>query len=177
MTDTPPTPPARANGVLASLPRTRPQRSSARRAAARKATADGGTGAKTRGNAGSARATKQAAASARPAKAAGKAAPAKAAPKRVARAAPKTPTAPRTPKQNARAAGTRARSAPPSAEIPVPPQGFEPEAEMDAGAAVNPPSSTELAASLLELVGDVAQSGLSSGGRLLKDVLSRLPGV
>ncbi len=101
------------DGVLANLPRTRPQRSSARRDAARKQTA----------------------VQKRPAKA-------KVAPKRV--------------------------------EDPVPRQGFETEGDPVSGP-VQPPGGVELLSSAAELAGELAKSGLSSGGRLLKDFLTRLP--
>jgi hypothetical protein len=42
---------------------------------------------------------------------------------------------------------------------------------------VQPPSRPELAASVAELLGELAQTGLATGGRLLKDALGRLPGV
>jgi hypothetical protein len=42
---------------------------------------------------------------------------------------------------------------------------------------VDPPSRPELAASVAELLGELAQNGLATGGRLLKDALGRLPGI
>jgi len=45
---------------------------------------------------------------------------------------------------------------------------------VEPGKTVQPPGSAELAASVVELIGELAQSGLTSGGRLLKDALSRL---
>ncbi|HEY7831702.1 MAG TPA: hypothetical protein VIC06_14160 [Solirubrobacteraceae bacterium] len=45
---------------------------------------------------------------------------------------------------------------------------------MDANKPVQPPGGAELAASVVELIGELAQTGLTSGGRLLKDALSRL---
>jgi hypothetical protein len=39
---------------------------------------------------------------------------------------------------------------------------------------VQPPGGTELIASAVEIVGDLAKSGLSSGERVLKSVFSRL---
>jgi len=39
---------------------------------------------------------------------------------------------------------------------------------------VQPPGSTELLASAVEIVGDLAKSGLATGERVLKDVFSRL---
>lgn len=60
---------------------------------------------------------------------------------------------------------------------PVPPQGFEAESEIEPGVPVAPPSGSELAGAVVELVGELAQAGLTGGGRLLRDALSRLPGV
>jgi hypothetical protein len=102
-----------SGGVLANLPRTRPQRTSARRDAARK----------------------QATTKKRPAK--------------------------------AKAAAKRAQD-------PVPRQGFETEGDPVSGP-VQPPGSVDLLSSAAELAGELAKSGLSSGGRLLKDFIARLP--
>ena len=41
---------------------------------------------------------------------------------------------------------------------------------------MQPPSGPELAASVAELFGELAQAGLSTGGRLVKDALRRLSG-
>jgi hypothetical protein len=60
---------------------------------------------------------------------------------------------------------------------PAPAQGFETEEEIEPGRSVQPPSGAELAGSLAELVGELAQAGLSTGGRLLKDALTRLSGT
>jgi hypothetical protein len=54
----------------------------------------------------------------------------------------------------------------------VPRQGFECEG---IGGTVQPPGGGELVASAIEIVGEVAKAGLSTGERLLKDFLSRLP--
>lgn len=99
--------------MLANLPRTRPQRASARRDAARK----------------------QATTKKQPAKA-------KAASKRV--------------------------------QDPVPRQGFETEGDPVSGP-VQPPGNVDLLSSAAELAGELTKSGLSSGGRLLKDFIARLP--
>jgi len=40
---------------------------------------------------------------------------------------------------------------------------------------VQPPGGTELVASAAEIIGELAKAGLSTGERVLKDVLSRLP--
>jgi hypothetical protein len=66
----------------------------------------------------------------------------------------------------------------PGAQAPaIPPQGFEAESEIEPGVPVAPPSGQELAGAVVELVGELAQAGLASGGRLLRDALGRLPGV
>jgi hypothetical protein len=134
---------ARSQGVLSNLPRTRPQRSSPRRAAARKATAKA-----TASAAGKAAATSASTAN-------GKA----------------TANGSRSHKR-ARTAVKRATAA---AE-PVPRQGFECESDSDrARGPVQPPGSTELVAGAAELIGELAKAGLSTGERLLRDVLARLP--
>jgi hypothetical protein len=137
-------------GVLSNLPRTRPQRSSPRRAAARKAGAAAATAA-----------TAPASANGRPA--AGAKATAKRASQRPA-PAPKRP----------RAASKRPVRPPEPGEERVPRQGFECESERASGP-VSPPGGTELVASAAEIISELAKAGLSSGERLLKDVLSRLP--
>ena len=153
--------------MLSSLPSTRPQRPSARRAAARQSAA-------ARAESASARAER-----------------APAMPKRGARTTP-TPTAkPRTtPKprtalkpqptassqRRASAGATPRPHAPKPTDPPVPRQGFESEETIEMGRPVQPPSSSELAASMVELVGELAQTGLSAGGRVLRDALNRLAG-
>jgi hypothetical protein len=111
--------PANGQGVLSQLPRTRPQRASPRRAAARKTTAAAG-----------------------------------AAPKR-ARSAPK----------DTAGSATHERA---------PRQGFECEGDRASGP-VQPPGGAELVAGAAELIGELAKAGISTGERLFKDVLSRLP--
>jgi len=149
MSDTKASPPRRASpsegdGVLANLPRTRPQRSSPRRAAARKTTA---------------------------ARASATQAPAGAA--KRSQNGPSKPTSSRAP------AAKRARSAPKRAgrpvsiEDPSPRQGFECDGESMTGT-VAPPGGAELLVSAAELVGELAKASVSSGERVLKDVLSRL---
>jgi hypothetical protein len=128
-------------GVLANLPRTRPQRPSARRDAAR-----------------------------RPA-AAAKATPTAAKP--TPTAAKPTPTQAPTRKQ-ATAKRRPAKSAVKPVQGPAPRQGFESESDSVSGP-VQPPGGVELLASAAELAGELAKTGLSTGGRLLKDALSRLP--
>lgn len=118
-------------GILAALPRTRPQRTSPRRAATR----------------------------------AGKPAASK---KSVARPAVERPAA------------TKRGSAKPIAKPAEPPggrapsQGYEPEEEVELGATVNPPSGPELVESVVDIVGELANSGLAAGGRLVKDAFSLL---
>jgi hypothetical protein len=145
-------------GVLSKLPRTRPQRSSPRRAAARTASdaAQAATVAPDRSN------------GRRPARARNAAASGsqRAAATRSPARNPARP--PRSRSARAGAAGARA-----SAE-PVPRQGFECEGERARGT-VQPPGGAELVASAAEIVGELAKAGLSTGERLLRDVLSRLP--
>ncbi len=124
-----------SEGVLANLPRTRPQRASARRDAARRAAGPARSSAPTAARAASAPARKQATTKKRPAKA-------------------KVP--------------------PERAQDPVPRQGFESEGDPVSGP-VQPPGSVNLLSSAAELAGELTKSGLSSGGRLLKDFIARLP--
>jgi hypothetical protein len=138
-------------GVLASLPRTRPQRASARRVAAR------ATGSR---DAGSRKAPRPPAAS-------------RAAGTRDTSAAGDTMG---LRKARARPAG---RPKPASdrwrAGEPAPRQGYE--AEPDSlGGPVQPPGGAELVASAAELAGELAKSGVTAGARVLRDFLSRLPG-
>ena len=49
------------------------------------------------------------------------------------------------------------------------------ECEERASGSVHPPGGTELIASAAELVGELAKAGFSTGERLFKDALSRLP--
>jgi hypothetical protein len=57
---------------------------------------------------------------------------------------------------------------------PAPRQGFECEGERTSSS-VHPPGGAELVASAAEIVSELAKASLSTGERLLKDVLSRLP--
>jgi hypothetical protein len=129
---------ATSEGVLAGLPRTRPQRPSARRDAARRATPQ--TKAKPASKAKPLR--KQTTAKKQPA-------PAKKQPSR-----PKLTAKP--------------------AQDPAPRQGFETESDQLSGP-VQPPGGVDLLTSAAELAGELTKSGLSAGGRLLKDALARLP--
>jgi hypothetical protein len=56
----------------------------------------------------------------------------------------------------------------------VPSQGYECPAESASGS-IQPPGGAELVASAAELIGELAKAGVSTGERLLKDVLARLP--
>jgi hypothetical protein len=157
-------------GVLANLPRTRPQRSSARRDAARR-------------DAGSAAATVTTPAreprSAAPAKAqphpAPKPTPAKRAPAKAKTGPAAKPKA--APRAKAKVRPKKAAGRAPAAgraQDPVPRQGFETEGDPVSGP-VQPPGGVDLLSSAAELAGELTKSGLSSGGRLLKDFLARLP--
>jgi hypothetical protein len=125
-----------SEGVLANLPRTRPQRSSARRDAARRAT-----------NA------KASTILAVPGK--------KAKPAKVAAVK--------------RGQGTaKPRSTAKRLQDPAPRQGFETENDPLSGP-VQPPGGVDLLASAAELAGELTKSGLATGGRLLRDIFTRLP--
>jgi hypothetical protein len=76
--------------------------------------------------------------------------------------------------RRAAARETSARAGASAKAPPVPRQGFECEGERASGP-VQPPGGTELVASAAEIIGELAKAGLSTGERVLKDVLSRLP--
>jgi hypothetical protein len=163
-------------GVLANLPRTRPQRSSARRTAARlqTAAAQGADAAESTPPATRAKAKSRKATSTRRAVASGTArrAPATGA----SAAAPKTAkgSKPAAKASAAKRRPTTPRRAPGATEEQVPLQGFE--SEMDrASGPVEPPGGTELVATAAEILGEIAKAGLSTGERLLRDALTRLP--
>jgi hypothetical protein len=177
-----------AQGVLANLPRTRPQRSTARRSAARRETAAAQPADTSEAPKARATAKSRSAGSARGASASGRARKARAtsaatAPKpakRATAAATKSAKGAASPKPRAKAStGTRTaptprRPAPSAAEGHVPLQGFE--SEMDrASGPVQPPGGTELVASAAELIGELARAGFSTGERLLRDAFARLP--
>ncbi|HWG09852.1 MAG TPA: hypothetical protein VN672_12695 [Solirubrobacteraceae bacterium] len=182
-------------GVLANLPRTRPQRSSPRRAAARDAASANGRpdapGTRSRSNASTrtgkaarakrepaeaptgtgATATETTGAAGRPAPVADSAATAQA---RSAGASTRPSSAVRAQRaRGAKRAATPRR--PVLVDEPAPRQGFECEGERAQGP-VPPPGAPEVVASAAELVGELAKAGLSVGERVLKDVFSRLPG-
>ena len=91
----------------------------------------------------------------------------------AARKATASTTAAAPAKPRARRAPRRAPVPTPDVE-PVPLQGFESEHDRARGP-VHPPGGVELVASAAEIVGELAKAGLSTGERLLKDLLSRLP--
>ncbi len=149
---------AAEQGVLSQLPRTRPQRSSARRAASRRAGQAGGQ--LPEGDA----ATPKPKRAKAPAASTKRAAPAKA----------KAPTASRakTPQSVKVATPHAPRRAKPVAEQPVPRQGFESESDRARGP-VRPPGGTELLTSAAEIVGELTKAGFSTGERLLRSLLPR----
>ncbi len=151
--------------MLSSLPSTRPQRPSARRAAARQSAA-------ARTERASAPTPKRGEAKPKRKTSPARTAQPRSTPPRAERATTKPKRATRTqPKPTA-----KPRVAPKPVEPPVPRQGFESEETIEMGRPVQPPSSSELAASMVELVGELAQTGLSASGRLLRDALTRLAG-
>jgi hypothetical protein len=173
-------------GVLANLPRTRPQRTSARRAAPRGRDAgetssrNGASGGRGADAALPARKPLQAAKPARraAAKAGGPAQtgkPAKAAkPARTAKPAKATKAV----KPAKRPTAQRSRKAAPKRPLKpildeVPRQGFESVDDRATGA-VQPPGGAEFVGTAAEIVTELAKAGISGGERLLRDVLSRL---
>lgn len=166
---------AAERGILGALPRTRPQRTTPRRAAAQaKAAKDTASGSP----AGRASSPSAADSSSTPApkrsstrkKASAKPAGAGAKPgarKRTAAANPEAATQSRT--------TTHQKKAPPRrVQPPAPKQGYEPEEELELGATVHPPSGVELVESVAEIFVELAGAGLKVGGRALRDVLSPL---
>lgn len=142
--------------VMSSLPKTRPQRRSARRDSARKPTAAKGSATASRP---AARKKKAAAAKATPVKKRATTARAKAAAK------PKTAAKPRSasrPKTAARPRATAPR---------IPPAGFAPPRETEDRPA---PSGVELVGTAIQAAGELAQIGAAIGGQALKSALGRL---
>ena len=78
------------------------------------------------------------------------------------------------PRRPPRPRGVRAKPIAKPAEPPAPKQGYEPEEELELGKSVNPPSGAELVESVADIIGELANSGLTAGGRLLKDAFSLL---
>jgi hypothetical protein len=172
--DAPPPPTAESSvGVLAALPRTRPQRTSARREAAR-AQARSETVAKAASPAkvGAPRTDGTSAKKEAPAKVGTSATTKKTTKKRPTTdsktANSKRPTKPR---HTRKAATTRPKAAA-QAEPRAPSQGYEPEEEVELGNTVHPPSGGELIESIAVIFGELAGASAGAGGRLLKDVLS-----
>lgn len=185
-----------AGGVLANLPRTRPQRASARRTAARKSAGAATTGAATASENGArkpsrgkrpavtkAPAAAPTAATAKHASSATEAKSVKGVTESSAAATAKAPKSPKAARAKAaasvkrapaprRAAAKKTRETPP--QEPAPRQGFECEGDSASGS-IQPPGGTELVAAAAEIVGELAKAGLSTGERLFKDVFSRLP--
>lgn len=160
-------------GVLANLPRARPQRSSPRRAAARR---NAGAAAARNG------ATAPPASKRTRAKTAG-AAPVKSGVKPLTGSAASATAKRETAAKRAKPAGAASKRRPARAagkarqgahEEAAPRQGFECDGEAPGGS-VQPPGGAELVASAAEIVGELAKAGLSRSERLVKDVLSRLP--
>ncbi len=190
--DAPAPAPQNGAGVLSQLPRTRPQRTSARRAAARE-----GGGAARRGPASAPGHAPEPERTARP-KATGKrsgaakrsagagagggtprkpAAARKQASKRKPTGATRSGTARKSATQS-RERSSRARSAPRvrgrAPDDTVPSQGFATEGERVTGP-VAPPGGAELFATAAEIVTELARASVSSGERFVRDLLSRLP--
>jgi hypothetical protein len=175
--------PRSEGGVLANLPRTRPQRSSARRAAARGASAAEPAAPRktTRAKPAKPTASKRTAARSKsqPKRRVTEKRAVEAVTESSASAAAKASPATPRPSSAVRAKRARAakRAAPPRPTAPLqepaPRQGFESEGETDG--AVAPPGGAELVSAAAEIVGELAKAGLSTGERLLKDVFSRLP--
>ena len=144
-------------GVLAGLPRTRPQRTSARREAARaRAKSETASPAST-GKQGEARA----AAKAKP----------KTRTNAKSRVTPKAKPKAAIAKKPVKRAAAKLR-APAKTEEHAPKQGYEPEEEVELGNTVHPPSRGELMESVADIFGELAGLGANAGGRLLKDALS-----
>jgi hypothetical protein len=148
-------------GVLAALPRTRPQRTSARREAARaRAQSETASTASVRKqDASEQKAKPKERASTKP----------KPTPKAKPAAKPRTTTA----KKTAKRPSTKVkRPVTVKQEERAPKQGYEPEEEIELGNTVHPPSGGELIESIADIFGELAGLGANAGGRLLKDALS-----
>jgi hypothetical protein len=157
------------SGVLANLPRTRPQRASPRRAAARRTAAEksGAANAPARsGERSAARGSRAPSAESE----AGEATRARST--ASASGAGRRTTRNRSAKRASAAQGRPRRSAPKLDAVPS--QGYESDDDAATGA-VQPPGGAELLISAAEIVGELAKAGVSRSERLVKDVLSRLP--
>jgi hypothetical protein len=149
-----------SEGVLANLPRTRPQRSSARRDAARRTAS-----AKVETTGAPARKLHRAASTTT------QPAPARKPPSPISTKAEPTP-APKRILTEKRPSKSKVKAK--RLQDPAPRQGFETEGDPISGP-VQPPGGIDLLSSAAELAGELTKSGLSTGGRLLKDVFARLP--
>jgi len=137
-------------GVLANLPRTRPQRATAGRAAARRKA----TQAKTSGEQG-----KNAAKS----------------PARAGATRARSTTGAAKPSVQGRATATgAARKTAKRPQEPVPRQGFASEEDRATGT-VQPPGALELLGGAIELIGGLTRSGVDHGERLMREIVSLLP--
>ena len=158
------------SGVLANLPRTRPQRASPRRAAARRTEAEKKDGATAPARSGERSAARGARARSADPSGAGKEATARstAADSGAGRRAARS----RSEKRASASQGRPRRSTPKLDAVPS--QGYESDDDAATGA-VQPPGGAELLISAAEIVGELAKAGVSRSERLVKDVLSRLP--
>jgi hypothetical protein len=77
-------------------------------------------------------------------------------------------------KKPGKSRATKKPAAKSTTEPAAPRQGYEAEDEIELGSTVNPPSGVELLESIGDIVGELAGSGLTAGGRLVKDALSIL---
>ena len=159
-------------GVLTNLSRTRPQRSSARRVAARGATSAPAQARKPARGKDAAAKSAGAGAAKKPAGPVGEPLVSATAKAGVGGPTPRSVTAAKRKAAPRRPAARRSRPA--VVEDVAPRQGFECDGET-AGGSVAPPGGAELVATAAEIVGELAKAGLSTGERLFKDVLSRLP--
>ena len=151
-----------SEGVLANLPRTRPQRSSARRDAARRTTS-----VKVEPTDAPARKPRRVASTtAQPGPAPARKPPSTISTKAEPTPAPKPILAKKQPLKS-KVKAKRLQDA-------APRQGFETEGDPVSGP-VQPPGGVDLLSSAAELAGELTKSGLSTGGRLLKEAFARLP--
>jgi hypothetical protein len=153
-------------GVLAALPRTRPQRASPRRAAARQRA--GKAQSETADQAPPPKTKKTKAIEAK----AIETTSIKATPSKAKTTSPKAKASSANPKIASSKKQTTSSKKP--VEPSAPKQGYEPEEEVELGKTVNPPSGVELVESVADIFGELANSSLAAGGRILKDAFSLL---
>lgn len=156
-------------GVLASLPRTRPQRATRRRLAAREAVAAQAAAESTE-TAAPAKAAPAPSRRPRPARSSRSSSGTRSGSGERSSATARAAKAPAARKRQRRATPSRRRGA----LEPAPRQGFESESEHPAST-VQPPGGAELVAGAAEIIGELTRAGLAAGERVVKDVLSRLP--